>query len=266
MRIGFLGAARQIGGGVHPELHSSVPSSVAFSAWPSRVGVFPASPVERDLQAIGHLDAGLRAVAAGVDGAVIDSVGDYGLAALRSALAIPVAGAGESGLAAAARHGRFAIVTVWPESMNFVPIELLRQHGLESRCTGICNVGAEDVLTEVAGPGGYLDRIHLGERTVLGQVIAAVDRAAAEGADAVMLGCTCMSAMAAQVASAVRVPVVNPLAEAVRAVLARVEAGAGVSGAPAILTGLAGLVARMVDAVADEADENCPVCAVSALP
>ena len=80
----------------------------------------------------------------------------------------------------------------------------------------------------------------------------------AAGAEAVMLGCTCMSPMAAKVASAVRVPVINPFAEAAMSA-ARLAAGQ-TRAEPAIRTERAAVVARMVDAVAGEADEACPVC------
>ena len=212
------------------------------------------------MQAIGHLEAGLRAAGDGVDAVVIDSVGDYGLAALKSALAIPAVGAGEAGMVAAAAHGRFAIVTVWPESMNFVPEELLRSYGLEGRCTGIRNVGAEQVIARIAGPDGYLARVDRADADVLSAVVAAIRLAVADGAEAIMLGCTCMSPMAGKVAAAVAVPVINPLAEAVR----RACTLAALSSAPQdrILSTRAPLLTRMIEAVAGEADEQCPVCIV----
>ncbi|MFT3967041.1 MAG: hypothetical protein QM690_14270 [Sphingobium sp.] len=100
MRIALLGTVPGIARGVRPELHPDLPQGTELSAWPSRVGVFPSTPVERDMQAIGHLEAGLRAAASGVDAVAIDSVGDYGLAALKAGLAIPAVGAGEAGMAA----------------------------------------------------------------------------------------------------------------------------------------------------------------------
>ena len=266
MRIGLLGTVRTLDRQVRPELLAALPTGTQLSAWPSRVGVFPSTPVERDMQAIGHLEAGLQAAAAGMDAVVIDSVGDYGLDALRAALAIPAFGAGEAGMAAAARHGQFAIVTVWPVSMNFVPNGLLQAYGYRDRCRGIHNVGDEAVITQVSGHGGYLDRIHRAEQSVLDRVVAAVDAAAAAGADAVMLGCTCMSPMAARVANAVRIPVINPLSEGARLAAAAVVAAAasspGARPSEPVRTARADLITRMVDAIAGEEDESCPVCAV----
>lgn len=258
MRIGFLGTVLGIDPRVRPELHPGLPAGTELSAWPSRVGVFPATPVERDMQAIGHLEAGLSAAAAGVDAVVIDSVGDYGLDALQAALAIPAVGSGQAGMAAAAKLGRFAIVTVWPSSMNFVHQRLLDIYGHRDRFLGMRNVGEEAVLGAIAGPDGYLSQVHHAEAGLLGRVVAQVEAAAAEGADAVLLGCTCMSPMADKVAAAVRVPVINPLAEAARQAVAL----AGQGGAKGVLTERAELLRRMVDAIAGEADENCPVCVV----
>lgn len=254
MQIGLLGTPMAIDGRVRPELLGDLPAGTRLSAWPSRVGVFPATPVERDMQAIGHLEAGLRAAAAGMDAVAIDSVGDYGLAALREVLGIPVAGAGEAGMAAAARHGRFAIVTVWPASMNFVPEGLLRAYGHEEACLGIRNVGEEAVIGAVAGPDGYLSQINRVDSAILSRVVAEVTTAATAGAQAVMLGCTCMSPMAARVAELSPVPVINPLAEAAKAAATAAPSG------PAIRSDRADLITRMVDAIAGEADENCPVC------
>nr|WP_140404511.1 aspartate/glutamate racemase family protein [Sphingomonas sp. CDS-1] len=244
---------------IRPELRADLPAGTILSAWPSRIGVFPSTPVERAMQDIGHMEAGLSAAEAGVDAVVIDSVADYGRDALRAALAIPVVGSGEAGLAAAAVHGRFAIVTVWPRSMNFAAESLLHIHGHAESCLGIRNVGHEDVLGMIADPDGYLSRVNRAEASILDQVVTEIDAAIAEGAEAIMLGCTCMSPMAAKVAVAVSVPVINPLAEAAKraVVLARNGAAKGVA------TDRADLVRRMVDAIAGEADENCPVCVVA---
>lgn len=259
MHIALLGTPA---GHTRPELQSALTPGAQLTAWPSRVGVFPSTPVERDMQAIGHLEAGLSAAAAGADAVVIDSVGDYGLAALQSALAIPAVGSGEAGLAAAATLGRFAIITVWPASMNFVPEALLRAYGHEGRCLGIHNVGAEDVIGRVAGPDGYLAGINRAEPSILGAVVTAIQAAAAAGAEAILLGCTCMSPMAAKVAAAVRLPVINPLAEAVSR--AATLAAAATPPTARVVTERAALLTRMVDAIAGEADESCPVCIVDA--
>ncbi len=48
------------------------------------------------------------------DGVIVAAFGDPGLPALRGALSMPVVGIGEASIAAAARHGAFAVITTTP--------------------------------------------------------------------------------------------------------------------------------------------------------
>jgi allantoin racemase len=260
MHIALLGTVPGSGKGVRPELHPALPKGTMLSAWPSRIGVFPATPVERDMQAIGHLEAGLRAAAGGADAVVIDSVGDYGLAALKAGLAVPALGAGEAGIAAASALGLFAIVTVWPKSMNFVPEDLLRAYGLADRCMGIRNVGSEQVIGRIAGPDGYLAGVDRADPAILSKVIESIEAAVKDGAETILLGCTCMSPMAAKIARAAAVPIVNPLAEAVKCAIS--SAARTPRSSERIISTRASLLTRMIDAIAGEVDEQCPVCVV----
>lgn len=70
-----------------------------FHAFPSRVPTFPYTPIEQAMQALNHAEAALSAAEQGCDAVVIDSVGDYGLAAMRAMLRVPAIGSGEAGLA-----------------------------------------------------------------------------------------------------------------------------------------------------------------------
>lgn len=267
MRIGMVGAVRDPfrPGGPSPELAPLLPPGGVLRAYPSRVPAFPHTEVERLLQQVGHLDAAVAAVADSCDALVIDSVGDYGLAAMRAGLDLPILGAGESGLAAAtAGHRRFGIATVWPASMNFILAERLKACNLADACVGIINIGAETALERLAGPDGYLAQVRDGAAHILDDIAQAIAGLAGAGAQAVMLGCTCMSPLAARLAAQAPVPVINPLAEAVRAAVAAVAAGTP----PASLRlrpGRQSLLTRMVDAVADEPAEDCPVCIVTNL-
>ncbi|HWU01820.1 MAG TPA: aspartate/glutamate racemase family protein, partial [Novosphingobium sp.] len=243
-----------------PEVLAHLPAGTQLKAFPSRVGVFPATPVERAMQDIGHIEAGIAAAQAGMAALVIDSFADYGIAALREAVACPVVGAGEAGLAAAAPYARFAIVTVWPASMNFLTQDLLRRHGMEARCTGILNIGEEAALAQLAGPEGYLGQIGRAEVAIIELALAAISEAKKQGAETVVLGCTCMSPMAAILADKADLPIISPLAEAAM----RAAALAITPPAQPVLTPRADLLRRMVDAIAGEEDESCPVCAVAA--
>lgn len=261
MKIGTLGTVKNPldRRGVAPELRSSLAADTTLVGFPSRVPAFPFTPVEQAMQQLGHLDAAFAATAQGCDAVVIDSVGDYGLPAIRAALDIPAIGAGEAGMMAASAGGRrFAIVTVWPASMNFIVKGLLRSYAIEQFCTAIRNVGEEGALDSLAGPDGYLAQIRDGQDGIVARVVAAVYAETVAGAEAVMLGCTCMSPIAARVQAACGVPVINPLAEGVRR--AEALARSDIRTPAGLRPGRDALVARMVDAVADETPEDCPVC------
>lgn len=242
--------------GPAPELASLFPGT-SFHAFPSRVPAFPYTPIEQAMQALGHAEAALSAAEAGCAAVVIDSVGDYGLAAMRAMLPVPAIGSGEAGLAEAAQGGRsFGIVTVWPQSMNFILYERLQACGVLGLCTGIVNIGSDADTASLAGPDGYLAQVREGRDAIRARVLAAIARLASQGAAAVMLGCTCMSPMAETMAAASPLPVINPLAAGVRAALAAPP----VARPPQVREGRPALLRAMVDAVAGETAEDCPVC------
>lgn len=258
MRIGLIGAAVNPlqRAGPAPELAALFPG-IGFHAFPSRVPAFPYTPIEQAMQALGHAEAALSAAETGCSAVVIDSVGDYGLAAMRTMMPVPAIGSGEAGLAEAAQAGRsFGIVTVWPESMNFILYERLQACGLLGLCAGIVNIGSDADAASLAGPDGYLAQVREGREAILERVLAGIERLSAKGAAAVMLGCTCMSAMAETIAAASPLPVINPLAAGVRAALAAPP----VAQPPQLREGRPALLRAMVDAVAGETAEDCPVC------
>lgn len=257
-RIGLIGAASDplARTGPAPELAVLFPG-IKLIAYPSRVPAFPYTPFEQAMQALGHAEAALQAAEDGCGAVVIDSVGDYGLAAMRAMLPVPAIGSGEAGLAEAAADGRrFGIVTVWPESMNFILAERLSASGCADLCVGIVNVGEESDTETLSGPDGYLAQVREGRAGVVGKVLAGVAELAARGAQAVMLGCTCMSGMADGIADAVDIPIINPLAAGVRAA----SKARPLPAVPDVREGRAELLRAMVTAVAGEPAEDCPVC------
>ena len=258
MRIGLIGTAVNPlqRGGPAPEL-AKLFADISLHAFPSRVPAFPYTPLEQAMQALGHAEAALSAAEQGCDAVVIDSVGDYGLAAMRAMLPMPAIGSGEAGLAEVAQGGRrFGIVTVWPESMNFILAERLQTCGVTPLCTGVVNIGSDTDAASLSGPDSYLAQVHEGQGAILQQVLAGIEQLAAGGAEAVMLGCTCMSAMAASLATASPLSVINPLAAGLRAALAAPP----LTLTPQIREGRAALLRAMVDSVAGEMAEDCPVC------
>lgn len=174
-----------------------------------RLSAFALTPYERLIVDVGYVDAAQSAAARGFDAVFINSFADYGIAAARAAVAIPVVGAGEATLRAAAAGGRrFAIVTVWPASMAHLYDERLRMLGLAAQCAPLRHVSPESELARVADDDGVMARMHRGEADVIGRLVEACERAVREdGAEAIALGCTCMAPVGPAIAAACSVPV-----------------------------------------------------------
>jgi allantoin racemase len=177
--------------------------------------VFPGTLFEHALTALCHIDAGIEAYRAGYKGVFINTVGDYGIDALRSALPIPVVGAGEAAITVARTLGRsFAIVTIWPRSLSYIPEERVKACGAQAQCVGILNVMQEAELEPIktGAPVDAVVAMHEGRAGVIGRVVDAAQRAIRDlGADVIVLGCTCMAPIASAIAARVSVPVVEPM-------------------------------------------------------
>ena len=101
----------------------------------TRLPAFPANEINRHMSEIANVETGLRAAAEGFDAVFINTVGDYGLNALRSGLSIPVIGAGQATMHAACQLGdKFSIVTIWPPQLLFIYHGLLQLYRMEDRC------------------------------------------------------------------------------------------------------------------------------------
>lgn len=160
----------------------------------TRYPVLPRTPHDRLLTALGYVDAAERAAADGCDALLLDVFPDYGINEMRGAVPIPVVGAGEAGIAAAATGGRsFSIVTVWPESMGFLYTERLAFAPGGDRCAGVHHVFAEIELARLGTEHSMVARMDRGESRIVDYLVEscrmAVER---DGSDAVLLGCTCM--------------------------------------------------------------------------
>lgn len=179
----------------------------------TRMRTFPHDRLDHKLMELSTIEGGMAA-AAGADALFINTVGDYGLDALRSGLTIPVVGAGQAGMHLAAGLGeRFAIVTIWPERLRYLYEGLLRSYGLDHRCTGIRFVGADAELADLEAPDNFVTDMRSGKEHMLARIVGQMRKAIDEdGAHAILLGCTCMAPIADRLAAAVEVPVVNPLA------------------------------------------------------
>lgn len=185
-----------------------------------RLPAFPLNQINRTLSEVSVIEAGLRAAGRGFDAVFINTVGDYGLASLRSGLSIPVIGAGQATMHHAAQLGeRFSIVTIWPESMRFIYMHLLRVYGMEAHCVSVRCVAQNGELPSLGDDENFLTDMRQGERTQLDRIVATCEAAIREDrADTIMLGCTCMSPIAKDIAERCAAPVLNPLTTGYKAV------------------------------------------------
>lgn len=127
----------------------------------------------------GLVELGLAAQAEGVDGLVIDCMGDPGVEVLREILDIPVLGPAQTAMGVAAMLGRkFSVLTVLERSRPLVD-DQVHKYGLTSRYAG-CEVVDLPVLDFCDDP-----QVALGELKG-----AALDAVRLRRADSIVLGCT----------------------------------------------------------------------------
>ncbi len=243
-----------------------------------RLSAFASTPYERLIVDVGYVDAAQAAADDGCNALFINSMADYGIEAMRAAVGIPVVGAGEASLREGGRDGRrFAIVTVWPASMRFLYDERLRACGLEPQCVAIRHLSGEDELARLGADDGVMSRMHRGERAVIARLAAMCEDAVREeGAECIVLGCTCMAPIGPAIASACFVPVIESsragflaTVAALRDPAARAAAtGPRRSGRTALVPGLVdawlGASGRARSptpgAAAPQDGSDCPVC------
>jgi len=151
--------------------------------------------LDRMVTELAYVEAGIRAEEEGYDAVMIGPVADYGMRQLRSVTTIPVIGAGQASMQIAAGLGRrFAIVTIWPEVLRPAYERQLDDYGFASHCSGLYFVTGNDELPGMLETGGIHSLGTPRGAGLLDRVEATCRRAKAEGAEVIVLGCTCMSA------------------------------------------------------------------------
>jgi allantoin racemase len=249
------------------------PDGVSTVLHDLRFRVLARSPYEHLMTELGTLDAAERALAEGCDAIYVDTFGDYAVDRIRVLAPVPVVGAWEQGIKAAAALGDFSVVTVWPESMGYLYDERLGATPGGERCRGVHHLSGDDELERVGRGDGVKARMLRGESDILSDLVA-LSRAAVErdGTRVVLLGCTCMAPVAEALGERLGVPVVDPsrvgLAVAHEAARAHAADPGTPAPSPVRHEGLAGeLVSAYLaaqDTLAVQLDD-CEVCAVTAV-
>lgn len=141
---------------------------------------------------------------------VISAFGDPGLATLRERVGVPVVGIGEASLHEAAQGGRrFGVATTTPE-LEAPIVAAVERLGLAAQFTG-CRIPPGDPLMLAAHP-------ELQDEALAQAVRDAVE---SDGAGAVVIGGGPLAQSAERIAGRFAVPVIAPVAAAMRAVAGR---------------------------------------------
>jgi allantoin racemase len=175
------------------------------AGWTNRDGPPVVDGFHTDYVAGRALVAGLLAVRPVPDALVLAGFGNYGTAAVKEVLEVPVVAMSEAAMALETLlcH-RFVIVTTTPRMIPYTE-DLVRLAGLDARCAGVRAVSLPPVTA--AAPA---------TDAVVSALVNHVSRAETElGADLVILGGARLSPYAAELRRAVRMPVLEPIACAV---------------------------------------------------
>ena len=214
-RIGVIGTGAGYTGKPTPPAPIAEISGAGFKPEliETRLRMFPMTPYDRGLTVLAYLDCAIEAEKAGFDAVFINTVGDYGIDEMKSATDIVVVGAGEATMAMCCNIGRkFSIVTIWPPKLNFIYHERLRSSAMAERCVSIRNVLGDDDMTGVEGAGNAVSSLNDRNASEQDRILAAIDTAVTEdGADTIMLGCTCMAPVGPEIAKRAPVPVLESM-------------------------------------------------------
>lgn len=198
-------------------LNEAAPDGCKISTMSLRRG--PASvesAIDEVLAAPGVVDAACRAEADGCDAIVIDCMLDPALEAAREAVTIPVVGAGEAGMRAAATFGDFSVVTVLQRQEPAFQ-RLARQYGLAADMVSVHGIGVS-----------VLDLERDREASIEATIRAAKSARDRDGAKAIVFGCTGMLGYSAPTADALNWPeerVIDPLMNAIKVAFMAVKSG-----------------------------------------
>lgn len=236
----------------------------------SRFFLQPFYRLDQLLCDVAMAEAGVRAVDRGYDALMLNSITDYGVDALRSAVSVPVVGAGIAAFSTAAVLGEtVSIVTIWPPQTRPMYEAVARRNHFEDRLSSIRFVSTDQELASVEEDDSFYAEMRSGRQVMIDRIGREIHAAAEEdGADVVILGCTCMNPVGAHLAEQSPVPVVNPLVAAYKVAEQLLSTGLTHS-ATRYVTGpvqTLAFLSALLDAGADKAEnafaDSCEACVV----
>jgi allantoin racemase len=140
-----------------------------------------------------------------VDAAILAAFGDPGLFGARELFDIPVVGVSEAAMLTACMLGRRFVIVTFSSTLCGWYRDCVEMHGLTGRCAGIVALdGAFKSIEEVQNENQH-------------QLVALADCAVREsGADVMIFAGAPLAGLAAKVADRIPVPIVDPVAAAVK--------------------------------------------------
>ena len=173
---------------------------------------FPSTPEIRARVTQAYVQTGLQAAAAGYDAIYINTVGDYGLEALRQQLDIPIIGSGETAvMVAALLTGTFSFVTIWPPSMAFIYEDLLSRTGKQRDCQSIEHLSTDDNLNELAKDNNFVTELRQCSLSSIEKFKTAIAATSEKYRGSIISGCTCMAPAALQLLGNHKNPIIEPM-------------------------------------------------------
>ncbi len=214
-RIAIIGSGSAYTGRKEPPplIADIVGDGIVADVVEPRLQAFPSTPYDRGIVQLAYVDCAIEAEKAGCDALYINTVGDYGIDEMRSAVDVPVVGAGEATMHLAGTLGRrFSIVTIWPARMNFIYDERLRSCNMSTKCVSVRNVLANEDVPDAESALTTTEKLGAGDATLVDRVLMEIERAKKEDrADTIMLGCTCMAPIKAALAVRTDAPVLDAM-------------------------------------------------------
>ena len=180
----------------------------------TRLVTFPSTPYDRGLTVMSYIDCAIEGVKnKSYDGLFLNTVGDYGITEIRSAVDCLVVGAAEATFSVSSNIGKkFSIVSIWPPKMNFIYHERLKATGADVRCCSIRNVLPNNDITSASDAGSAIVSMEDKSSGLIKKIISEINKAIEEdGADHIISGCTCMAGIWPELVEHISVPILEPM-------------------------------------------------------
>ena len=212
-KIGIIGTGGSWYNIIPDPLIENKGESFSIELLENRIVNFPFTHFDRSITSISYIETAIAAQDSGFDAVFINTFGDYGIDSIRSALDIVVVGAGEASMSVSSNLAKnFSIVTLWPPKLNFIYQERLLNSGQNSKCVSIRNILRDDSISAINSASNSINHMNSSNSPTVKDIIHEIELAISEdGAEAILLGCTCMAKVADKISKSVDIPVIEPM-------------------------------------------------------